>query len=1068
MLKKFIARPVLATVVSIIVTILGLVGMKYLPITKFPDIAPPSVMVRCSYPGANAETVARSVAPSLEEAINGVENMTYMTSTSGNDGSLSITVYFKLGTNADQAAVNVQNRVSQATSQLPSEVTQIGVSVSKRQNSMIMLFTLYSDSKNYDEAFLQNYAKINVLPALKRVAGVGEAAVFGSRDYSMRVWLNPQQMAAYKVSPQEVMAAIKDQNLEGAPGKFGENSKESMEYVIRYKGKLINIYDYENIIIRSNGDGSALHLKDIARIEFGAYNYSVSATFNGKPSATAAIYQTAGSNANQIEIELEKVLKTASKSFPAGIAYSVPYSSKHSLDLSIDQVEHTLIEAFVLVFLVVFLFLQDFRSTLIPAIAVPVSIIGTFFFMNLFGFSINLLTLFALVLAIGIVVDDAIVVVEAVHSKMEHKLLPAKSATAAAMSEITGAIISITLVMAAVFLPVGFMEGSTGVFYRQFAYTLAIAIIISAVNALTLSPALCALFLKNKHIDQNGLDTEDKKESFSTKFFSAFNTGFSALTNKYTHSIRYLIKHKLVAFGGLIFVSLLTIWMFKTTPTGFIPDEDQGFVIATVSLPPGASLDRTNLVMKNSEKMLQTQEAVKSVVSISGINMLTGAVSSSSGVFMIQLKDRSDRGKIKELAAITGGLTKKLSTNKEASYYVLSMPTVPGFGNVGGLEMVLQDHNAGSLQHFGNVTNQFIGEVMKRPEIAFAFTTFNANYPQYNLKVDDAKAKQLGVNVKDLLTVMQAYYGSIQASDFNRFGKYYRVVMQSEVADRKEPSSLNGIYVKNQTGDMVPITSLVSIERVYGTETVDHFNMYNSININGVVKPGFSTGQALSALQEVADTKLPPGITLDWKGMSREEIETGGKSAFIFALCILFVYFLLAAQYESYLLPLAVLFSIPTGLLGVFIGIKVAGLQNNIYVQIALIMLIGLLAKNAILIVEFALQRRKAGKSLRTAAIEGAKARLRPIIMTSLAFIVGMIPLLLSKEGSAIGNHSIGAAAIGGMFFGVVLGVFIIPVLFTVFQYLQELITGPAHAIAEAEDPKNTPENKATFLQHKI
>lgn len=1056
MLKKFITRPVLATVVSIIITILGLVGMKYLPITKFPDIAPPSVQVHCSYPGANAETVARSVAPSLEEAINGVENMTYMTSTSGNDGSLTITVYFKLGTNADQAAVNVQNRVAQATSQLPSEVNQIGVSTSKKQNSMIMLINLYSNSKIYDEAFLQNYAKINIIPALKRVAGVGEASVFGSRDYSMRVWLNPQQMAAYNVSPQEVMAAIQDQNLEGAPGKFGENSKESVEYVIRYKGKLINISDYENIIIRSNSDGTALHLKDVARIEFGSYNYSVSSNYNGNPSAAAAIYQTAGSNANQIEIELQKVLKEASKSFPAGIEYSVPYSSKHSLDLSIEQVEHTLVEAFILVFLVVFLFLQDFRSTLIPAIAVPVSIIGTFFFMNLFGFSINLLTLFALVLAIGIVVDDAIVVVEAVHSKMEHKLLPARSATAAAMSEITGAIISITLVMAAVFLPVGFMEGSTGVFYRQFAYTLAIAIVISAVNALTLSPALCALFLKNNHIDHSGQHAEGKKENFSKKFFSAFNTGFSALTNKYTRSISFLIKHKMIAFGGLIIICLLTILMFKTTPTGFIPDEDQGFVIATVSLPAGASLDRTNVVMKNGEALIHNNEAVKNVVCVSGINMLTGAVSSSSGVFMIQLKDRSERGKIKDLAAITGELTQKLSSIKEASFFILSLPTVPGFGNVGGLEIVLQDHNAGSLQHFGNITNQFIGDLMQRPEIAVAFTTFNANYPQYNLKVDEGKAKQLGVNIKDLLTVMQAYYGSIQASDFNRFGKYYRVMMQSEISDRKEPSSLNGIYVKNQAGGMVPITTLVSIEKVYGTETVDHFNLYNSININGVVKPGYSTGQALQAVQEVADTKLPPGFTLDWKGMSREEIETSGKSAFIFALCIIFVYFLLAAQYESYLLPLAVMLSIPTGLLGVFVGIKVAGLQNNIYVQIALIMLIGLLAKNAILIVEFALQRRKAGKTLRAAAIEGAKARLRPIIMTSLAFIVGMIPLLRTKEGSAIGNHSIGSAAIGGMFFGVVLGVFIIPVLFAVFQYLQELITGPAHAIAEAEAPKDT------------
>jgi hydrophobic/amphiphilic exporter-1 (mainly G- bacteria), HAE1 family len=1052
MFERFISRPVLATVISVILVILGFVGMTQLSITRFPDIAPPSVSVTASYPGASAETIGRSVAPPLEEAINGVENMNYMTSTSANDGSLSITVFFKQGTNPDQAAVNVQNRVAQATSRLPAEVNQIGVTTVKRQNSQIMLINLTSGARQYDQIFLQNYAKINIVDDLARVPGVGQVSVYGNMDYSMRIWLRPQQMAAYKVTPQEVSAAIQSQNLEAAPGSFGENSSAPMQYVMKYKGKNPYPGDYEEIVIRANPDGSLLKLGDIARVEFGAYRYTVDTKANGRPAVVLAVYQAPGSNANKVETGLRKVLEKASKSFPSGISYSIPFSSKKVVDESIAQVEHTLFEAFLLVFLVVFLFLQDLRSTIIPAIAVPVAIIGTFFFMNLFGFSINVLTLFGLVLAIGIVVDDAIVVVEAVHSKMELQHYQAKVATVSAMREITKAIITITLVMASVFLPVGFLQGSTGVFYRQFAFTLAIAILISAVNALTLSPALCALFLTNLH----GSDGKGKHEKlkkfgeFGHRFFSGFNHGFDALKRNYLVSLVFLIRNKAMTLGVLGVMIAASFWLFKVMPTGFIPDEDNGFVIVSVTLPPGASFVRTQAAMDKAAVTLRAMPAVQKVVSIAGINILSRSSSPSSGLLFLQLKDLKDRGKDGNIKKLLATMSKKLGAIKEGSFFALAQPTVPGFSTVGGLEFVLQDRSGGSLEKFNGVAQGFIGELMKRPEIGFAFTTFKVTYPQYELLVDNVKAGQLGVNVKDLLSVLQAYYGSTQASDFNRFGKYYRVVMQSEPGDRAEPSSLNGIFVKNASGEMVPVTSVISLKRVFGTESVDHFNLFNAISVNAVVKPGFSTGQAIKAVEAVSLTTLPSGYTYDWKGQSREELESTGGLLFIFMLSVVFVYFLLAALYESYLLPFAVMFSIPTGLLGVFFGIKLAGIENNIYVQVAVIMLIGLLAKNAILIVEFALQRRVEGRSLSASAIAGAKARLRPILMTSLAFIAGLLPLLFVSGPTAQGNHSIGAAAIGGMFFGMVFGILVVPVLFILFQNLQERLTGVARPIVEA------------------
>jgi HAE1 family hydrophobic/amphiphilic exporter-1 len=1036
MFKIFIQRPVLATVISILLVILGILGLSKLPLQQFPDIAPPSVLVTAVYPGANAETVLRSVAPSLEESINGVENMSYMSSTASNDGSLAITVFFKLGTDPDQAAVNVQNRVAQATSQLPAEVVQQGVITAKQQNSFIMAIGIYTeDESKYDQTFVANYAQINIIPEIKRIPGVGAATIFGGvKDYSMRVWLNPTQMSTYQVTPAEVMGAIQDKSLEAAPGRFGEKSNEVFEYVIKYKGKLTKPEEYENIAIRANSDGSVLRLKDVARIEFGAYSYSSLTRLNGKKGIVIGVIQLAGSNSNEIQVAINNLLEKSAKDFPSGIKHNVFYSTKVALDQSIDQVKHTLLEAFLLVFVVVFIFLQDFRSTLIPAIAVPVAILGTFFFMQLFGFSINLLTLFALILAIGIVVDDAIVVVEAVHAKMERKHMDAKNATTEAMHEITGAIISITLVMAAVFLPVGFMEGSTGVFYRQFAFTMAIAIVISAVNALTLSPALAALFLKNNHAGK-----EDRKATFSEKFFSGFNRSFDSLTTRYVGSLKFLIRNKWVSIGGLVAITLGTIWMVNTTPSGFIPTEDQGFIAISVSTPSGTSLNGTQQVMTDAETKLNELPASRFVTAISGFNLLTNSTSPSSAVVFVLLKPTEDRGDVKNIDAIMEQVRAKLGGITGGQFFVFSFPTVPGFSNVEALDLVLQDKTGGKLDKFSGIANGFIGDLMKRPEIAYAFTSFKADYPQLQLEINDEKANQLGVSVKDILQTMQTYFGSAQASDFNRFGKYYRVIVQADVADRADPTSIDRVFVRNKTGEMVPIKTLVKLNRIYGSETVSRYNLFNSIQINAIPKPGYSSGDAIKAIQEVA-AQLPSGFVQEFSGQTREEISSGGQSTVIFLLCLTFIYFLLAAQYESYILPLAVIFSIPVGVFGVFVAIGVTGIVNNIYVQVALIMLIGLLAKNAILIIEFAVQRRRAGQPLVAAALEAAKLRLRPIIMTSLAFVVGLIPMMNASGPSAQGNHSISIGAAGGMISGVILGLLIIPVLFIIFQYLQEKI----------------------------
>jgi len=1063
MFKIFIQRPVLATVISILLVILGVLGLTKLPLQQFPDIAPPSVLVTAVYPGANAETVLRSVAPSLEESINGVENMTYMSSTASNDGSLAITVFFKLGTNADQAAVNVQNRVAQATSQLPAEVVQQGVTTAKQQNSFIMAIGLYTDDESkYDQTFVANYAQINIIPEIKRIPGVGSAAIFGGvKDYSMRVWLNPTQMATYQVTPNEIMKAIQDKSLEAAPGKFGEKSKEVFEYVIKYKGKLTKPEEYENIAIRANADGSILHLKDVARIELGAYSYNSITRLNGKKGIVIGIIQLAGSNSNDIQVAINKLMEKSEKSFPAGIKKNIFYSTKVSLDQSIEQVEHTLIEAFILVFIVVFLFLQDFRSTLIPAIAVPVAILGTFFFMQLFGFSINLLTLFALILAIGIVVDDAIVVVEAVHAKMEHKHLGPKAATHEAMHEITGAIISITLVMAAVFLPVGFMEGSTGVFYRQFAFTMAIAIVISAVNALTLSPALAALFLKDNH--SNHSEKPAEKPNFKQRFFNGFNHSFNSLTNRYVGGLKFLVRHKWLSMGGLALITLATVFMVKTTPAGFIPTEDQGFIAIAVNTPSGTSLDGTQKVMTQAEDVLSKLDASRDVTAVSGFNLLTNSTSPSSAVVFVLLKPNAERGAVKNIEEIMNQVRGKLGGISGGSFFVFSFPTVPGFSNVEALDMVLQDKTGGKLDKFSGVSQQFIGELMKRPEIAVAFTSFKADYPQLQLDINDEKADQLGVNVKDILQTMQTYFGSAQASDFNRFGKYYRVVVQADVQDRADPSTIDRVFVKSSRGEMVPINTLVKLTRIYGSETASRYNLFNSISINAIPKPGFSSGDAIKAIEEVAEKQLPAGYSYEFSGQTREEISSGGQSTVIFLLCLVFIYFLLSAQYESYILPLAVILSIPAGIFGVFVAIGLTGIENNIYVQVALIMLIGLLAKNAILIVEFAVQRRRGGQPLVASALEAAKSRLRPIIMTSLAFIVGLVPMMGATGPSAQGNHSISIGAAGGMISGVILGLFIIPVLFVIFQAIQEKFSRKSQEVVPAYHEEEPIKNHTVY-----
>lgn len=1029
----------MATVISVVLLILGIIGLTRLPVTRFPDISPPTVMVSGSYPGGNSEAVIRSVVTPLEEQINGVENMQYIKSTAGNDGTFSISVIFKQGVNPDQAAVNVQNRVQQATPILPQEVIRMGLTTSKQQNSMIMMFNIVTDdNKKYDELFLQNYANINLIPGIKRVPGVGQAQVYGQKDYSMRVWLNPQKMASYSLIPDDVNKAIAAQSIESAPGKLGEESDAALEYVMRYKGKKNQTEEYENIVVKRNGR-DLVRLKDVARIEFGSLTYSGNTTANGKNAVTVAILQASGSNANEIEIGVRSELEKASKSFPPGISHTSLLSSKERLDEATEQVKSTLIEAFILVFIVVFLFLQDFRSTIIPAIAVPVAILGTFFFLLAFGFTINVLTLFALVLAIGIVVDDAIVVVEAVHAKMEGSNMTGKEATHSAMGEITGAVISITLVMSAVFIPIGFMTGSSGIFYKQFAYTLAIAIIISAVNALTLTPALCALLLKNNHAAGHAAQAE--KPDFKKRFFIAFNSGFDNLTGKYIKGLKFLINRKWVGAGLVLIITVGAGWLMMSTPKSFVPMEDDGFIIFSLSMPPGTALNRTTAVTNRIDTILANNKAVLNSTSITGFNILSNNASPAYAVGFIKLKPKKERGKVQDIDDIMGSLTAQFAEIKEGSVMAFRSPPIEGYGVTSGSEIVLQDRAGKDPAALKKMSDKLIGQIMQQPGVQYAYTTFRTDYPQLELEVDEDKANQMGISVSALMSAVQTYFSGDQSMNFTRFGKFYRVNVKAEGVFRTDEDAFNEIFVRNDQNQMVPVKSLVTIHKVYGPESLSRYNLFNALTISVVGLPDASSGQIMETLEKNVLNTLPSDYGYEWTGLSLEEKSSGNQTVMILGLCLLFVYFLLAAQFESYLLPLSIILSIPTGILGAFAAIKAIGLDNNIYVQVGLIMLVGLLAKNAILIVEFAVQRRAAGLSIVESATEGAKSRLRPIIMTSLAFIVGMIPLMIATGGSAMGNRSISTGAAIGMLSGVIFGVFVIPLLYILFQYLQEKVS---------------------------
>ena len=1051
MLKTFIERPVLSTVISIIIVILGILGLTALPITQYPDIAPPTISVNASYPGASAETILESVIIPIEEQINGVEGMTYIKSSASNTGSASITVFFDQDVDPDIAAVNVQNRVARANSQLPQAVLQTGVTTSKQQTSALMFMSFYSTNPDYDDTFIQNYLKINVIPELQRVNGVGDVNVFGAKDYAMRVWLQPEKMAAYGLIPTDVTAALREQSLEAAAGSFGENDGEAFSYVIKYGGRFKTEAQYSDIIIKALGNGQFLKLSDVAEIELGAQSYAGGSITNGKPAVNMGIFQTKGSNARDIVIDIEKKLEEVKADLPKGIEVFVPYNTNNFLNASIEKVVTTLAEAFLLVFLVVFIFLQDFRSTLIPAIAVPVSIIGTFFFLNLFGYSINLLTLFALVLAIGIVVDDAIVVVEAVHAKIDEGEEDPKKATLDAMHDISGAIISITLVMSAVFIPVTFIQGPTGVFYEQFGVTLIVAIIISAINALTLSPALCALFLKG-HADKN----DSKKKGFLGRFFAGFNRGFDATVTKYGKSVHFLYRNKWITAVVLVIAVGAIWWSSSVLKTGFVPDEDRGIVFVNVELPAGSSIDRTHQVNADLYQKLIKIPGVKGGSLIEGSSFLGGA-GSNFGLGFIRLDDWEDRkGDDLSVGSITGQMFAATAQIPEASSIIFfSPPSIPGFGNSAGVEVNLLDRSGGSFNELDKVTQEFAGKLSQRPEIQYAQSSFNTKYPQYEIELNAELAKELGVPISDIFSTLQGYIGSIFAADFSRFGKQYRVYVQALPEDRADESDLGKLYVRTKTGEMTPITAFVSLKRVYGPQSVTRFNLFNSVTLNAAIAPGFSSGDAINAVEEVAKT-LPANYTTAYSGLTREEVNAGNQTTTIFILSLVFVYFLLAAQYESYLTPFSVLLSLPLGVFGAYFVTQLTGLQNNIYFQIALIMLLGLLAKNAILIVEFALQRRRKGESLLEAAINGAEARLRPILMTSFAFILGLTPLVFANGVGAAGNRSIGTGAVGGLLIGTILGVFVIPILFIFFQWLQEKISGAPHVVVEHKEDLNS------------
>ena len=1033
-LDRFINRPVLSTVISIFMVILGILGLLFLPITQYPDIAPPTIHVSTTYTGANAQTILNSVIAPLEESINGVEDMLYMTSTATNTGSADITVYFKQGTDPDRPAVNVQNRVSKAQNLLPAEVTQVGVITQKRQTSMLMVFSLFSPDDRYDLEFLENYAKINVIPLIQRVPGVGDANVMAS-DYSMRIWLKPDIMAQYGLMPSDITGILAEQNIEAAPGQFGAQGNQSFQYVLTYKGRLQTAEEFGNMVIRANENGEILYLKDVADIELGRLTYDFKNFQNGHNAVSAIVYQTAGSNATAIIEDINDLLDEIKETLPPGIEISVTMNSNDFLYASIHEVIKTLIEAFILVFFVVYIFLQDLRSTLIPAIAIPVSLIGTFFALYLMGFSLNLLTLCALVLAIAIVVDDAIVVVEGVHAKLDQGYKSPHKASIDAMRELSGAILSITLVMMSVFIPVSFMPGTSGTFYRQFGLTMAFAIGFSAINALTLSPALCAILLKPHK------EGEGHKKTFVSRFHIAFNVAYNNMLAKYKNGVAHFVHHKKLSFLGVIVGTIILIVLMNITPTGLVPNEDTGTIMVTADLQPGTSQERTEEVMMQIDQILGSHPAMQSRTQIIGFSFL-GGQGNTYGSFICKLKPWDERtGKGMDANSVIGALYMQFATQvKDARVLCFAPPMIPGYSVSNGFELNLQDKTGGSLDNFYQVAQEFIAELLKRPEIAMASTTFNPNFPQYRVDVDVAKCKQAGISPSDVLSALQGYLGGMYSSNFNRFGKLYRVMMQAEPDARVSPESLNNIKIRNGS-EMAPITNFITLEKVYGPDNINRFNMYTSMTVNGNPADGYSSGEAIKAIEEVASQTLPVGYGYEFSGMTREEqSSSSGTTAIIFMLCLVFVYLLLSAQYESYILPLSVIFSIPFGLAGSFIFAWIMGVENNIYLQIALIMLIGLLAKNAILIVEFALDRRRTGMPIINAAIDGAAARLRPILMTSLAMVIGLLPMMFAHGVGANGNSTLGAGAVGGMLIGMICQIFIVPALFVVFQIIQEKI----------------------------
>lgn len=1033
-LDTFINRPVLSTVISIFIVILGVVGMLWLPITQYPDIAPPTIQVSTTYTGADAKTVLNSVIAPIEEQINGAEGMTYIQSTATNTGSATITVYFEQGFDPDMAAVDVQNRVAKAQSMLPAEVTREGVITQKRQTSMLLVFSLLSPNGKFEQEFIENYMKINVIPQIQRVNGVGDAMVMGA-DYSMRIWLKPDAMAQHNLMPSDVSAALADQNIEAAPGQFGENGGTAFQYVMRYRGRLITPEEFDKIIIRADKDGNVLYLKDVATMELGRVSYGFKGKTNGHPAASAIIFQTAGSNATQVIKDVEAKINEAGKELPNGLEFNVSMNTNDFLYASIEEVIKTLIEAFILVFLVVYVFLQDLRSTIIPAIAIPVALIGTFFGLYLIGFSINLLTLSALVLAIAIVVDDAIVVVEAVHAKLDEGYTSARVAAIDAMREIGGAIVSITLVMMLVFIPVSFMSGTSGVFYRQFGLTMAIAIGLSALNALTLSPALCAVFLKPHKADGGS-----KKVSFVKAFHEGFNRNYEKLLVRYKKWAGFFINHKITAFGVVAASIVALAAMMMTTSTALVPNEDTGVLFCMVNMPPATSLDKTEATLAKVDKILAANPAVESRTEILGYSFIAGE-GNTYGTFIVKLKDWSEREKGQDATSVLGQLYGAVGQQiKDATVMMFQPPMISGYSVTSGFELQLQDKTGGDINKFFQIYQQFIGALNQRPEIQQAYSTFNPTFPQYMVNVDVAKTKQAGISPSVVLSTLQGYYGGMYVSNFNRFGKLYRVMMQADPSARISPETLNQVKVR-VGNEMSPITNFITLERVYGPDIISRFNLFTSISVSGTPNPGYSNGDAIKAIQEVAAQTLPMGYGYEFSGMTREEQNSSAAStAIVFGLCLLFVYLLLSAQYESYILPLSVILSIPLGLMGSFLFAKIFGVNNNIYLQIGLIMLIGLLAKNAILIVEFALDRRKTGMSIVGAAIAGAAARLRPILMTGFAMIIGLLPLMLANGVGANGNRSLGTGAVGGMLIGMILQVLIVPALFVAFQKIQEKI----------------------------